>query len=226
MADHPNTDPAPKFRRRKDARPDELLDAALALFSEKGFDRTRVADVATRAGVSKGAVYLYFPSKDAMIEALVARAVGGMAKDIAARLDAHNGDPLMLLRQLIPLVTAHLTDPAVLAVPRLVVQEAGSHPHLAAIYRAQVIDHVLPAARAMFARAAVAGHIRAVDPDLVLRSVMGPLLMHVLMGQVFDLHPENGADLAALLESHLDILAAGLDPALPPAGGAQLTAEV
>jgi AcrR family transcriptional regulator len=57
----------PKFRRRAEARPDEVLDAALDLFIEKGFAATRVEDIAKRAGISKGAVYLYFPSKEAII---------------------------------------------------------------------------------------------------------------------------------------------------------------
>ena len=64
----------PKFRRRSEARPDEVLDAALELFVEKGFAATRVEDIATRAGVSKGTVYLYFPSKEAVLEGLVRRA--------------------------------------------------------------------------------------------------------------------------------------------------------
>ncbi|WP_417248987.1 TetR/AcrR family transcriptional regulator [Celeribacter sp.] len=216
----PQTEAAPKFRRRKEARPDELLDAALALFTEKGFDRTRVEDIARRAGVSKGAVYLYFPSKDAMIEALVDRAVGGVAQSVAARLNDFNGDPRVLLRSLLPMVAAKLADPKVIAVPRLVVQEAGGHPRLAAIYRARVIDHVLPAARGMFARAVEAGHIRAIDPDLALRLVMGPLALHAIMDQVFDIHASGGTDFAAVFDGLLDILDAGLDPALPPVGGA------
>jgi AcrR family transcriptional regulator len=65
----------PKFRRRAGARPDEVLDAALDLFISKGFANTRVEDIATAAGLSKGAVYLYFPSKEAILEGLVKRAV-------------------------------------------------------------------------------------------------------------------------------------------------------
>ena len=62
-------------RRRKEARPAELLDAAFELFVERGFAATRIDDIAARAGVSKGTVYLYFPSKQAVFEALVRQAV-------------------------------------------------------------------------------------------------------------------------------------------------------
>lgn len=61
----------PKFRRRAEARPDEVLDAALEQFMAKGFAATRVEDIAKAAGLSKGAVYLYFPSKQALLEGLV-----------------------------------------------------------------------------------------------------------------------------------------------------------
>jgi len=58
-------------QRRKDARPQELLDAALALFVEKGFAATRSEEVATRAGVAKGTLYRYYPSKDELFKAMV-----------------------------------------------------------------------------------------------------------------------------------------------------------
>ena len=62
--------PVPR-KRRKEARPSELLEAALELFVEKGFAATRLEDVASRAGVSKGTLYLYFENKDALFKAVV-----------------------------------------------------------------------------------------------------------------------------------------------------------
>ncbi len=67
--------PKPKFRRRAEARPNEVLDAALTLFTEQGYSKTTVEQVARRAGLSKGAVYLYFPSKQAILEGLVTRTI-------------------------------------------------------------------------------------------------------------------------------------------------------
>ena len=64
-------------RRRPEARPDEILDAALSVFAEQGFTAARVEDIARRAGLSKGAVYLYFPSKEAMLNALVEQSAVG-----------------------------------------------------------------------------------------------------------------------------------------------------
>ena len=91
----------PKFRRRAEARPDEVLDAALALFVERGFAATRVEDIAARAGLSKGAVYLYFPSKEAILEGLVKRAVVPIANNALGIFENYAGDPR-------PVITAAL----------------------------------------------------------------------------------------------------------------------
>src|SRR3954454_14647606 len=83
----------PKFRRRAEARPDEVLDAALDLFIEKGFAAARVEDIAKRAGLSKGAVYLYFPSKEAIMEGLVQRAVVPITETAAVAIGQFHGNP-------------------------------------------------------------------------------------------------------------------------------------
>ena len=98
----------PKFRRRAEARPDEVLDAALALFVEKGFAATRVEDIATRAGLSKGAVYLYFPSKEAILEGLVRRAVSPIADNALAFLDNYAGDPRLVISTVLKMVAGRL----------------------------------------------------------------------------------------------------------------------
>ncbi len=137
--------PRPKFRRRADKRPDELLDAALGLFAENGYAETRMDDVARQAGVSKGAVYHYFPSKRALLEGLIRRAVVPVAEEAVAgvpmRAAATSGRPWpRLLRTL----ADRMSDPSVLAIPKIVVREAMTDPELAGFYRAEVIDRALP----------------------------------------------------------------------------------
>lgn len=207
---------APKFRRRKEARPDEILDAALDLFVEKGFDRTKVEEIARRAGVSKGAVYLYFPSKDAVIEALVERAIGGLIGEVIDQIAHYRGDPRELLRQLMPLFIARVSDPRIMAVPKLVIREAPSHPKLAQMYRAKVIGRAVPALTQLLRQGIEGGFIRPVDPEMAVRSIMGPFLMHVLLADVFEIYPasETPGDLRIpdLLETHMTLLFAGLEP--------------
>src|SRR5260370_7750478 len=65
----------PRWQRRKQARPGEILTAALELFVERGFTATKLADVARRAGVTKGTVYLYFDGKEALLKAIVRQTI-------------------------------------------------------------------------------------------------------------------------------------------------------
>ena len=203
---------APKFRRRKEARPDEILDAALGLFVEQGFAKTRVEDIAKRAGVSKGAVYLYFPSKDALIEALVDRALGGMADEIGAALRAYNGHPRALLERFAGVVRHHLEQQDVIAVPKLIIHEAPSQPQLARIYGERVINKVMPDVIAMFTRAMDAGHIRRLDPEMLVRCMLGPIFLHIILCDIFGIVPERGVSLDLLFETPLSVFFAGIEP--------------
>src|SRR5690606_21345086 len=133
----------PKFRRRAEARPDEVLDAALELFMEKGFAATRVEDIARRAGLSKGTVYLYFPSKEAVLEGLVRRAIIPVADSALAALADYQGDPRVVISRVIKMVGQRFSDPRIVAVPKVVLREVLGFPHLAEMYRVEVLDKVL-----------------------------------------------------------------------------------
>ncbi len=203
---------APKFKRRAEARPDEVLDAALTLFSAQGFAHTTVEAVGRAAGLSKAAVYLYFPSKKALLAGLVRRAVAPVADMAIGHVADYRGDPRPVIAMVLRLMAKRLADPAVFAVPSLILREACVAPEMAQVYREEVLDRILPAARGLVAQGVEGGFIRAVDPDLTLRSIMGPVLAHLLLAQVFGVQPEGGMQLDRLIENHLAILFAGLEP--------------
>jgi AcrR family transcriptional regulator len=204
--------PTRKFRRRAAARPDEILDAALALFSESGFDGTRMEDVARYAGLSKGAVYLYFPSKRALLEGLVRRAVVPIAETQLGQLASHRGDPRPAIRQTLLAIAERLSDPHVAAVPKIVLREAITAPEIAQMYREEVLDRAIPAVTALIARGVEDGHIRPVDPEMTVRSIVGPILAHILLAEVFGIQPTNGLEVDRLVRNHLDVLFDGLTP--------------
>lgn len=208
--------PAPKFRRRAEHRPDELLDAALSLFVEKGYAHTSVAEIARKAGLSKGAVYLYFPSKQAILEGLVKRAVTPIGTRALAAADLATGDMKKTLRAILTIITTSLGDPKVFAVPKLVMREAAVAPEIAEIYRRAVFDSVFPVAIQVMEQAISQGQMRPVDPELTLRSLVGPVLTHLLLAEIFDIRPKDGLALDRLIENHLDILTNGLFPAPEP----------
>lgn len=202
----------PKFRRRAEARPDEILDAALALFSEQGFDGTRMEDVARRAGLSKGAVYLYFPSKKALLEGLIRRAISPVADSVLGQLEGYRGDPRPIIARTLQALGARLAEPGVAAVPKIILREAITAPEIAEMYRTEVLDRAIPALTALLAQGVEGGYIHPVDPELTVRSIVGPVLLHILLSEVFGIRPAGGLDVERLIRNHIDILGRGLAP--------------
>jgi AcrR family transcriptional regulator len=206
----PAASPTPKFRRRAAARPDEVLDAALDLFIENGFAATRVDDIARRAGLSKGAVYLYFPSKVAIMEGLVRRAIVPITVSAGEALSRFAGDPRDALTMLFGMLQQRLRDPRVLAIPKLMLREVGAFPELAAMYRREVLERGMPILAAVVRRGVDSGVFRPVDPELAVRSVLGPVVMHMVLAEVFGVTPRDGLSLDRLIETHTRILYSGL----------------
>lgn len=206
----PSSVPPPKFRRRAEARPDEVLDAALGLFMEKGFAATRVEDIAKRAGLSKGAVYLYFSSKEAILEGLVRRAILPVAQSALSTLDAYEGDPRVIIALVIRTLGARFSDPQTLAIPKVVLREVLGFPHLAEMYRREVLDRAIPALEKLVARGIEQGYLRPVDPELTVRSIVGPIMVHAVLAEVFGVMPKGGLEIDKLIDNHLTILFDGM----------------
>jgi AcrR family transcriptional regulator len=209
-ANRMDEEPRPKFRRRAEARPDEILDAALALFTERGFAATKVDDIAAAAGLSKGAVYLYFPSKEALLEGLVHRAVEPVADLAVARLSDRSDHPHVTLARAMGAVAGAMANERIVAVPLLILREAPALPRIAEVYREAILSKVIPALSALVADGIARGQLRPVDPDLAVRTLVGPLIVHMLLARVFGIMPEGGLALDRLIETHLSIVFDGL----------------
>lgn len=205
-----DTPPTPKFRRRADARPDEVLDAALALFIEKGFAATRVDEIAKRAGLSKGTVYLYFASKKDVLKGIVRRAVTPVADQTIAMMAGFEGSPRDAITMAMSGLAMRFDDPSVMAIPKLIIREAVVSPEIAQLYRKEVLNAALPMLKTIISKGIASGYFRAVDPELTVRSIMGPILIHVLLDEVFGITPEGGMRMDRLIENHLDIFFDGL----------------
>lgn len=199
---------APKFRRRAEARPDEILDAALAVFTEKGFDAARMDDIATTAKLSKGAVYLYFDSKEALLRGLIEREVAPVAQRLKALADAGGDDPKATLRLVVTAATQLLGDVRVFATPKLVLSVAPRFQEIAEFYRRRVVDEAIGAIGALHRKGVDAGVFRDADSETVARFVMGPLLVFAMRKHV--LGAEDKIPPLERAEAHLDLLFEGL----------------
>ena len=206
----------PKFRRRAEARPDEVLDAALDLFIEKGFPATRVEDIAKRAGLSKGAVYLYFPSKEKILEGIVRRAIVPIAEHALSFAKTYEGDPRLIITMVLKMLAMKLNDPRLLAIPKLIFREVLGFPELAEMYRREVLDKVMPVVEGLIRKGIDEGYLRQVDPELTIRSIVGPIMIHVALMEIFGIAPKDGFALERLVDNHLTILFDGLGA--PPSG--------
>ena len=196
-------------KRRKEARPAELLEAAFELFVERGFAATRIDDIAARAGVSKGTVYLYFASKQAVFEALVRQAVLPNVERLIGET-ARPGIPVLeILPRLLRAITSTMAGSSLLQFPRLIIAESQQFPELAQFWRETVIDRMLGVVSGLIERGIAAGEIRPVDPADTARLMIAPLLMAVIWGTTFVRQDEN-FDLAVFIDRHLDIYLRGL----------------
>ena len=202
---------AQRWRRRKEARPGEILDAALACFAEHGFAATRLDDVAHRAGVTKGTLYLYFPNKEELFKAVVAQALVPNLERGEALLSAA-AEPQSAAALLAEMVRgwAELARSPASAIPKIVISEAGNFPDLARFYREQVVDRGMALLRRVLQLGIARGEFRALDLDDTVRCVVAPLLMAMLWRHSLGRHELAGFDPDALCQTHLQLLLNGL----------------
>jgi AcrR family transcriptional regulator len=200
----------PKWRRRKDARPSDIVAAALVVFGEKGFAGARIEEIARRAGVSKGTVYLYFEAKSDLFRAVVHDTIIPNIAEIEAmalELDLPFAD---ILRMLLPRFAALVTARPIGAVVKMVIGESRNFPELARVWHDEVISRGVGLLSALVERAQARGEIRPVDARACAFSIMGPMLMGVLWREI--LVPVGGAeiDLAAIACQHAETILSGL----------------
>lgn len=200
----------PKWQRRAEDRPREICTAALEVFSEKGFAAARLDEIARRAGVSKGTLYLYFKDKEDLFRAVVrdtmAPNIGAIAT-AAATAEAPFAD---IVRMLLPNFADIAGRVPVGGVAKMVIGESRNFPELAKVWHDEVASKALGLIAGMIAAAQKRGEVRPGDPRFHAFTLMGPMLMGVLWRET--LQPAGGAelDLKALATQHAETALAGL----------------
>jgi AcrR family transcriptional regulator len=200
----------PSRKRRPDARPAEILAAALELFAARGFAATRMEDVAAAAGLSKAAIYLYFPDKLALLAGVVDGALQANLAGIAAAMHGHEGQAAPLLRRFLLTLATLLRTSRFPDLAKLIIAESRAHPEIGRLWLDHVIAHAFPLVRGLIERGVAAGEFRTVDSAMTARCVVAPMLLAALWRSVFE--PLGGAvlDIEALAAHHADLLLHGL----------------
>ncbi|MES2316487.1 MAG: TetR/AcrR family transcriptional regulator [Pseudomonadota bacterium] len=200
----------PRWERRKDARPQELLAAALDLFVERGYASTRLEDVARRAGVSKGTLYLYFTNKEELFKAVVRENIVpalGEAEDIISTFEGHSAD---LLRCVMLGWWERLGATKVSGIIKLVMAEAGNFPDLAQFYQEEVIARSTSMMVSMFERAIARKEFRPIEVNTMTQVLIAPMLMLVTWKHSVGPCNMGQLDPMAFVEAFLDMALHGL----------------
>ena len=203
---------SPLRRRRKEARPQELLDAALELFVEKGFAAARAEEVATRAGVSKGTLYLYYPSKEDLLRAVIKKNLSERLAAGAARAADYEGSATELIRNLLADWWAQIYDDPASAVFKLIITEARTFPEIAEFYAREVIVPAHELMTRIIQRGIDQGEFRPLDPGMAMHSLILPLVMvcvHKHSLGACSQTPELFEG-PAFIHAHVDLVLAGM----------------
>lgn len=201
---------SPKWRRRSEARPGEIVQAALEVFAEKGFAAAKLDEIAGRAGISKGALYLYFETKEDIFRAVVREAVAPNLDLVEAMLAQATIPFPDLLRLAVARIVTVIGTSRIGAVAKLVIGESRNFPELARVWHDEVVSRALAAMSGALAKAQERGEIRQGDPRLQAFSIVGPVLMGVIWQETFTPVGASAIDLEALAVQHCETVLTGL----------------
>lgn len=201
--------PAPR-KRRKEARPSELLAAALDLFVEKGFAATRLEDVAARAGVSKGTLYLYYENKEALFKAVIQEGIIPVIVENEAIAAQHCGSSFDLMEKLLANWWNKIGQTAFAGIPKLMVAEARNFPELGRYYVENVINRGRALVGSALQRGMASGEFRTMGVETTIDVVIAPILMLLIWRHSMSCCAGNDSDPQLYLQIHMDILRQGL----------------
>lgn len=202
--------PEPRWQRRAESRPQELLEAALAEFVARGYAATRLEEVARRAGVSKGTLYLYYVNKAELFKAVVRKSLVSNLDEAEAAITGFQGSSSELLAHVLTELTRRVSDSPLSGIPKLVLAEAGNFPEIAGFYHEEVVGRGRRLIQGILQRGMERGEFRPLDLEYAWRVVIAPVVMGILWKHSFATFEHSGFEFERHLRSHLDLLLDGL----------------
>lgn len=200
----------PRWTRRKEARPQELLAAALTVFVERGYAATRLDDVATLAGVSKGTLYLYFSSKEDLFRAVVRANLLPVLDEAEQIIDSYEGHSADLLRNFILGWWQRIGDTPLSGLTKLMMAESGNFPEVAKFYHDEIISRSDALVIRMLERGMARGEFRQVDARRAHMVIVAPVLMLTLWKHSFDQWRAEPIPVKEYLAAVIDMMLHGL----------------
>ena len=201
----------PRWTRRKHARPEEITAAALESFVERGYAATRLEDVAARAGISKGTLYLYFANKEELFKAVVREALVARLVEFQSQIGKFQGSTADLLRLVFKTWWERIGSTRISGIPKLILSEARNFPEIARFYVEEVVRPGRETLAAVIRRGITSGEFRDdVDVEASVHLLAAPMLMITLWKNALEPCCDDRIDPETLLEAHVDMLSRGL----------------
>lgn len=201
---------ASKWARRKEARPAEIVEAALDLFVEKGFVATKMEDIARRAGVTKGTPYLYFANKEEIFKEVVRSSLVPRLAEGEDLVRTFEGSAADLLRLAVSQWWACIGDPRISGIPKLMVAEACNFPELARFYGEEVILRGNRMLEGILRRGIATGEFRELDVEYTVSVLVGPVIKALLWKHSFACCGLGAVDMERYLACYFDLVMGGL----------------
>ncbi len=200
----------PRWTRRKNVRPSEITAAALEVFVEKGFAATRLEDVAARAGVSKGTVYLYFESKEELFKAVVREGLIPAIAEAEKRVAGHRGSASDLLRDLVRGWWQLVGSTPYGGLPKLMISESRNFPEIARFYYEEVITRAHRLLREALRRGMESGEFRSMDLNTAQFLVFSPFIMFLVWQHSLACCESESLDPGAYVGEAIEMVLRGL----------------
>ena len=195
---------APRFQRRKEDRPAEITEAALAAFAEKGYAATRVDEVAKRAGVSKGLLYLYFKTKEDLFKAVIRSFLSPRIDALISNIEETDLSAEEFLRGPFLAFARSLPKSPAKILVRLMIAEGPKHPDLIAWYWDNVVSRALAALRSLIDRGVDNGEFRESALNEFPQLLVTPVLFSVVWLNIFQ--PHSSLDTDRFIEAHVEMV--------------------
>jgi len=205
-----NTATKPRWRRRKNARPEEILAAALDVFTDRGFAATKLEDVARRAGVTKGTIYLYFENKEALFKALIRQTIVPVIAQGEELAKSFTGSARDLFERLVREYWRLVGETSLVGIPKLMMAEANNFPELARFYYEEVVTRGHRLMASVLERGIKAGEFRPVNVAVATKLAMAPVMHAVIARKAFSACMPEGFDIASYLDTHIDLYLHGI----------------
>ncbi len=195
----------PKFLRRPDARPDQILDAAEKVFGKYGYDAASLDRVAKAAGITKGTIYLYFKNKKAVFIGMMKRRISKLLDNVKEQVSSREAGSFDdYLDIFLPNIRSFMTDPAYPSFLRLIIAESGRFPDVAKEFFSGTILQAINVGKAVYSEAASEKHVKDLNGAIVFRCLMGMHLVFVLTQEIMggkDIDPLDWDEISETIET-------------------------